>query len=112
MLYATTRRFLEVFGLESLKHLPSLRELNDLADQKAAASLESEALAATGEGVDPAAGALAGAEAGDRAAPVSDAMSEAAGGTEDSVDRGLTSIGDEAGTGTGRAAAGSEREPR
>lgn len=31
MLYATTRRFLEVFGLESLKHLPALRELEDLA---------------------------------------------------------------------------------
>lgn len=31
MLYATTRRFLEVFGLESLKNLPALRELEDLA---------------------------------------------------------------------------------
>jgi len=31
MLYGTTRRFLEVFGLESLKQLPSLRELEDLA---------------------------------------------------------------------------------
>jgi len=34
MLYGTTRRFLEVFGLESLKQLPSLRELKDLAEQK------------------------------------------------------------------------------
>jgi segregation and condensation protein B len=34
MLYATTRRFLEVFGLESLKGLPSLRELKDFADQQ------------------------------------------------------------------------------
>lgn len=34
MLYGTTRRFLEVFGLESLKSLPSLRELKDMADQK------------------------------------------------------------------------------
>ena len=34
MLYATTRRFLEVFGLESLKSLPSLRELKDLAEQR------------------------------------------------------------------------------
>jgi segregation and condensation protein B len=34
MLYATTRRFLEVFGLESLKALPSLRELKEMADQK------------------------------------------------------------------------------
>ena len=34
MLYGTTRRFLEVFGLESLKSLPSLRELKELADQR------------------------------------------------------------------------------
>ena len=33
MLYGTSRRFLEIFGLESLKELPSLRELKDLADQ-------------------------------------------------------------------------------
>jgi len=34
MLYATTRRFLEVFGLDSLKGMPNLRELRDLAEQK------------------------------------------------------------------------------
>ncbi len=34
MLYATTRRFLEVFGLDSLKEMPSLRELRELAEQK------------------------------------------------------------------------------
>ena len=34
MLYATTRRFLEVFGLSSLKGMPSLRELRELAQQK------------------------------------------------------------------------------
>jgi segregation and condensation protein B len=34
MVYGTTRRFLEVFGLESLKSLPSLRELKDLAEQR------------------------------------------------------------------------------
>jgi segregation and condensation protein B len=34
ILYATTRRFLEVFGLESLKHLPSLRELEELAVER------------------------------------------------------------------------------
>ena len=34
MLYATTRRFLEIFGLESLKGMPSLRELRELAEQK------------------------------------------------------------------------------
>ena len=34
MLYATTRRFLEVFGLDSLEGMPSLRELRELAEQK------------------------------------------------------------------------------
>ncbi len=34
MLYATTRRFLEVFGLERLRDLPSLRELDDLAREQ------------------------------------------------------------------------------
>ncbi len=34
LLYATTRRFLEVFGLESLKHLPVLRELEELARER------------------------------------------------------------------------------
>jgi segregation and condensation protein B len=42
MLYATTRRFLEVFGLESLKGLPSLRELKELADEKGVALPGSE----------------------------------------------------------------------
>src|SRR5208283_4748118 len=31
MLYATTRRFLEVFGLSSLEDLPSLRDLQEIA---------------------------------------------------------------------------------
>jgi hypothetical protein len=31
MLYATTRRFLEVFGLAALEDLPSLRDLHELA---------------------------------------------------------------------------------
>lgn len=34
MLYATTRRFLEVFGLERLKDLPTLRELDELAREQ------------------------------------------------------------------------------
>ncbi len=37
MLYGTSRRFLEVFGLESLKELPSLRELKEIADQNGVA---------------------------------------------------------------------------
>ena len=34
MLYGTTRRFLEIFGLDSLKELPVLRELDELAREK------------------------------------------------------------------------------
>jgi segregation and condensation protein B len=34
MLYGTTRRFLEVFGLESLGGLPSLRELEEIARER------------------------------------------------------------------------------
>jgi segregation and condensation protein B len=34
MLYATTRRFLEVFGIENLKNLPTLRELDELAKEQ------------------------------------------------------------------------------
>ena len=34
MLYGTTRRFLEVFGLDRLKDLPTLRELDELAREQ------------------------------------------------------------------------------
>jgi segregation and condensation protein B len=34
MIYVTTRRFLEVFGLESIKGLPALRELDELAREQ------------------------------------------------------------------------------
>ncbi len=34
MLYGTTRRFLEIFGLDSLKELPVLRDLDELAREK------------------------------------------------------------------------------
>jgi segregation and condensation protein B len=34
MLYGTTRRFLEIFGLDSLKSLPTLRELDELAREQ------------------------------------------------------------------------------
>ena len=37
MLYGTTRRFLEVFGLASLEDLPSLRELDELVRAASAA---------------------------------------------------------------------------
>ena len=45
MVYATTRRFLEVFGLERLKDLPTLRELDELAREQGL-------LERTGEGAD------------------------------------------------------------
>ena len=38
MLYATTRRFLEVFGLASLSDLPTLREIEELLRDRAAAA--------------------------------------------------------------------------
>lgn len=41
MLYATTKRFLQLFGLSSLEDLPSLRDLRELAD--GAADREGEA---------------------------------------------------------------------
>lgn len=34
MVYGTTRRFLEVFGLDSLKDMPALRELDELAREQ------------------------------------------------------------------------------
>jgi len=40
MLYATTRRFLEVFGLASLEDLPTLRDLAELAAAAEAAASE------------------------------------------------------------------------
>jgi segregation and condensation protein B len=61
MLYATTRRFLEVFGLESLKGLPTLRELDELAREHAQAAGEAEAQAPS-EGAAAAAQAEAGTE--------------------------------------------------
>lgn len=38
MLYATTRRFLEVFGLSALSELPTLREIEELLRDRAAAA--------------------------------------------------------------------------
>ena len=44
MLYGTTRRFLEVFGLERLKDLPTLRELDELAREQGLMEQTAEAL--------------------------------------------------------------------
>ena len=40
MLYGTTRRFLEIFGLASLEDLPTLRDVEELARAAAAAAAE------------------------------------------------------------------------
>ena len=65
MLYATTRRFLEIFGLGSLSDLPTLREIEELLrDRVAQEAAAGESSGATDE--EPAEGAgLALAEAED-----------------------------------------------
>jgi segregation and condensation protein B len=50
MLYATTRRFLEVFGLASLSDLPTLREIEELLRDRAAAESAAEGGDAGGPG--------------------------------------------------------------
>ena len=66
MLYGTTRRFLEVFGLESLKHLPSLRELDELAQEQGLLEPEEDvSLDAATEGMGDAGEGMSDAE-GDR----------------------------------------------
>ncbi|HSJ99096.1 MAG TPA: SMC-Scp complex subunit ScpB [Myxococcota bacterium] len=62
MLYATTRRFLEVFGLASLSDLPTLREIEELLRDRAAAEAEG------GGGLGGAAGGEAPADASGAAA--------------------------------------------
>jgi segregation and condensation protein B len=49
MLYGTTRRFLEVFGLASIDDLPSLRQLEELAPRDASGGVEAERNEAQGE---------------------------------------------------------------
>jgi segregation and condensation protein B len=44
MLYATTRRFLEVFGLASLSDLPTLREIDELLRERAAEEATAEGI--------------------------------------------------------------------
>lgn len=58
LVYGTTPRFLEFFGLSSLKDLPTLHEFSDLTDEHKAL-FEQE----TGESIDIAAAELAAAEA-------------------------------------------------
>jgi segregation and condensation protein B len=61
MVYATTRRFLEVFGLAKLADLPSLREVSELGageDGMLDAGAEREPAAAEPESAEPAADAV------------------------------------------------------
>jgi len=48
LLYATTRRFLEVFGLPRIEDLPTLRDIQELAPAEAATAAAPAAEAATG----------------------------------------------------------------
>ena len=50
MLYGTTRRFLEIFGLESVKDLPRLKELEDLAREQGLAGADPEEAEDSDEG--------------------------------------------------------------
>jgi len=58
LVYGTTPRFLEFFGLSSLNELPTLREFSDLTDEHKALFEQK-----TGESIDIAAAELAAAEA-------------------------------------------------
>ena len=87
MLYGTTRRFLEVFGLERLKDLPTLRELDELAREQGLLekTAEDAAIEEGGEGT-PVTGDADSAEtaADGESAPVEateDAIPEAGGET-------------------------------
>mgnify|MGYP006225785799 CR=1 FL=1 len=73
MLYGTTRRFLEVFGLERLKDLPTLRELDELAREQGLLEQTAEDAAPT-EGEEGAESAETIAEGG---AEVSESPAEA-----------------------------------
>ncbi|MEZ4279379.1 MAG: SMC-Scp complex subunit ScpB [Myxococcota bacterium] len=74
MLYGTTRRFLEIFGLESLKSLPTLRELDELAREQGL--LERTAPASDAEGERGASGADGGDDAEGDGSAFASAMSE------------------------------------
>jgi segregation and condensation protein B len=50
MLYTTTRRFLEVFGLGSLKELPALRDLEELAREQGLRPPDDESALEEGDG--------------------------------------------------------------
>ena len=94
LIYGTGKRFLEVFGLESLKELPSLRELEELAreqgvvlaGQEDAQSESAEEPAGSAEGRDvEASDGVQGAEPGAEAAESGEAEEGAGLGGEEIV---------------------------
>jgi len=68
MLYATTRRFLEVFGLSALEDLPSLRDLQEIASSGEAPREPGTAAQEPGSEGGLGGGALEGAASGEFAA--------------------------------------------
>jgi segregation and condensation protein B len=94
MLYGTTRRFLEVFGLERLKDLPTLRELDELAREQGLLEKTAED-AAIEEGAEGA----ALAEGADAVETVADAVETVADGESQPVEateNAIAEAGDEA----------------
>lgn len=65
MLYGTTRRFLEVFGLDSLKSLPTLRELEELMRERAARAAAEDEVPVEDETPQAESARQAGSEAGE-----------------------------------------------
>jgi len=79
-LYATTRQFLDYFGLRSLDELPTLAELKDMDSLDGELALEPPAEAAEGESADAEA---TEAESADALAPVTEASQAAPGAAAD-----------------------------
>jgi segregation and condensation protein B len=72
MLYGTSRRFLEVFGLDDLKGLPTLRELDELAREQGLRESEEQSLEEATESASGRAG-----DAGDQETVADDESAEA-----------------------------------
>ena len=82
LVYGTTPKFLEFFGLGSLKDLPTLQEFSDLSDEHKALFERK-----TGESIDIAAAEIAAAEAMERAEEELLAEEEAAIAAAEAADR-------------------------
>lgn len=85
MLYGTTRRFLEIFGLDSLKELPVLRELDELAREKGIV-LPGAGLRAEGGAADAASAEAADSVSSDAEERTGESEGESEGQSEDESD--------------------------